>query len=277
MISMTANILYQVKELFESKEWKIEEHERSVFNKFCNMLSFLTDDQKDLILNLSKNYLRINFKEYEHHLIMALDKFCSNLSKQIKHIYVFPVKLQEDIGKNKGSDVIIRFFYDPDIESYKKLANIKIYKCDVIDSIPKNFNTDDSSTILIVDDFVGTGETVNRFIEIFKTNNIDISRISILSLVIHSFGLKTLSNITANIYYSVLIKRGITDLLQDNCNKFLKIMEEIEDKIKVKSKFKSGYGKCEALISLIRTPNNTFPVYWYENKSVKNVVPFPRN
>ena len=35
-----------------------------------------------------------------------------------------------------------------------------------------------------------------------------------------------------------------------------------------------GYNDSEGLVSMIRTPNNTFPFYWYEKK--KGHAPFSR-
>ena len=64
----------------------------------------------------------------------------------------------------------------------------------------------------------------------------------------------------------------------------IKLMEEIEEILGQDEKFdrdyKFGYKSSEALVSLIRTPNNTFPIYWYNTKisnSKKWNAPFPRN
>jgi hypothetical protein len=43
-------------------------------------------------------------------------------------------------------------------------------------------------------------------------------------------------------------------------------MSEIEEMLAISSKFKFGYKKSEALISLDRTPNNTFPLFWCKKK-----------
>lgn len=40
-----------------------------------------------------------------------------------------------------------------------------------------------------------------------------------------------------------------------------------------------GYKESEALVTMTRTPNNTFPLYWFEAKLDKNnkwQAPFPR-
>jgi hypothetical protein len=53
-------------------------------------------------------------------------------------------------------------------------------------------------------------------------------------------------------------------------------MKKIEEKLNVEKKYLFGYKRSEALISLIRTPNNTFPVFW-KTYQHNNIVPFSRD
>lgn len=77
-----------------------------------------------------------------------------------------------------------------------------------------------------------------------------------------------------NVFYSILKEKGISDSSRDVAKEIL-IMEEIEKNIGVKEKFKFGYGRSEALVKMIHTPNNTFPIYWLSNNKNK-YPPFPR-
>ena len=52
-------------------------------------------------------------------------------------------------------------------------------------------------------------------------------------------------------------------------------MKNIEEAIQVSDDYKFGYKGSEALVKMIRTPNNTFPIYWLRNKKNK-FAPFPR-
>jgi hypothetical protein len=51
-------------------------------------------------------------------------------------------------------------------------------------------------------------------------------------------------------------------------------MKDIEKKINIRGEFSLGYKQSESLISMIRTPNNTFPVFWEKNDFFK--PPFER-
>ena len=55
-------------------------------------------------------------------------------------------------------------------------------------------------------------------------------------------------------------------------------MKKIENKIPKVSKYRMGYEKSEALISLMRTPNNTFPIFWKGiiSKGIEIDAPFQR-
>lgn len=72
--------------------------------------------------------------------------------------------------------------------------------------------------------------------------------------------------------------KGITDSYPQQTKEEKKaIMLEIEKKLKP-GKYQFGYEKSEALVTMTRTPNNTFPVFWmnYEHKGSKFSPPFPR-
>lgn len=76
-------------------------------------------------------------------------------------------------------------------------------------------------------------------------------------------------------YTHLTFNKGITDnYTEEELSEKLMLMNTIESKIKVHKNEKLGFKGSEALISLIRTPNNTFPVFWKERKGRK--APFPR-
>ena len=71
-------------------------------------------------------------------------------------------------------------------------------------------------------------------------------------------------------------KKGISDKYSDTeLSKKIKLMEHIEKNLDIPDDYLFGYKKSEALVTMIRTPNNTFPVFWYNKKNEDN-APFPR-
>ena len=83
----------QLYALFERKKWRIEEIGKySVYDRFCERLAELENDtQRDLILDLTENFLWVNSGMYEKYLIDAFDKlFHDEDWKQRTYKYIFP-------------------------------------------------------------------------------------------------------------------------------------------------------------------------------------------
>lgn len=55
-------------------------------------------------------------------------------------------------------------------------------------------------------------------------------------------------------------------------------MKNVGKRIKAKKELYLGYKESEGLVSMIKTPNNTFPFYWHEGKRDGKlcVAPFAR-
>ena len=52
-------------------------------------------------------------------------------------------------------------------------------------------------------------------------------------------------------------------------------MKKISQQLQVPKELYLGYLETESLVAMNKTPNNTFPVYWYE-KNGHSHAPFPR-
>jgi hypothetical protein len=81
------------------------------------------------------------------------------------------------------------------------------------------------------------------------------------------------------IYYDFIGSKGISDTYSgESLDEKIKIMLEIEKMIPGSTLFSLGYNQSEALITLTRTPDNTFPIFWkdHRKKGKKFKAPFPR-
>lgn len=158
------------------------------------------------------------------------------------------------------------------------LANKTVLCCDIEKaSWIKNLKTNE--LVILVDDFVDSGETavsaVNWLTDSFGT---DPKQIVILSIAALEMGIDHVRQKTeVEVYAYYIFRKGISDYYSDDQRDgCLKTMAGIEDKLKVDSDFRLGYAQSEALISLIRTPNNTFPVFW-KKKDKSSPAPFLRD
>lgn len=104
-------------EIFNKHNWRIEKSnggEYSLFDMFCKRLEELDNDSdRELILELTNNYLLVGIDEYEKYMIdvfrMFLDKN-KELIKKIKTIHMFPVQDKNYPGKTKSGNLMCYLF-----------------------------------------------------------------------------------------------------------------------------------------------------------------------
>ena len=245
-LRLSASIFLNLIDVFKTKGWEIPSDTsgmESRFNRFCERLSILDTKEQQLVIELTRRFTDISGNEYLQLIIKLLNRIRDEV---VKYNPLF-------VGKN---------LVYCDIEKASWISNLK---------------TDEM--VILVDDYVGSGETavgaIKWLVDSFKT---DPKQIVILSIAAQEFGVKHISQETGVVTYSYYqFTRGISDFYSgDQRDDYLETMNGIEDKLKVDSEDRLGYNKSEALISLIRTPNNTFPVFW-KAKNKSKPAPFPRD
>jgi len=277
---ISLSVFRRAQVIFNKQNWGIETvEEDSTFDDFCNMLSFLDSTQQDCILDLTERFLRIDVGKYLYHIRKALRSIDSDTLKNVSTVYVLPLLPKEDYGKSKSSTFLTGLFRSRELRSADILSVKSVFILDRVDEIKQIINTK-KWFLLLVDDFIGSGDTAEKaLMDFIEETDISSDKIAVLSLVAQKIGYERLVTNGVRVYYSELRARGITDEYADPKRQdYLDIMMGIENMLKVKSEYRFGYQKSEALVTLKRTPNNTFPVFWLEThvKGRKFTVPFPR-
>lgn len=278
---LSTQYFLKITEVFKKNTWTIVsgEEENSLFNRYCErMLAIGENKKKDLMLELTERYLWIPTEDYSGNLIAALIKLFSmktEISETTK-IYVMQLISPEDIGKVKSSSMLLYSFNDVKFRYDTNLSKYKFEVANDISQISTYLSTTDSILIL-VDDYIGTGETAEKSIIHMLNNKVDINKIAIVSLVAQEQGINYLQKYGICVAANIVRKRGISDFCTGEAlrNK-IKLMKEIENKMAVKEKYSLGYGNSEALVTMCRTPNNTFPLFWAEKGNMP-IAPFPRD
>lgn len=276
---LDVSTFYKIVKLFEEKEWDIDDeldNPNSLFNRFCFMFSLLESNEQELIYNLTKEEYRwIRFHEYPiliSHLIKKLKLY------KYKKIYLTPLVRECDIGKIKSSSMLFYLFKSTKAIYLKE--NLDFIFIDGINKLccyENKINEYNKAALLLIDDFIGSGKTaINCTDYIERTTKINKDKIIVSSLVAQAEGIKKIEN---NGYKTLITKtryKGISENISLNQDKehYLQIMKEIGEKVGAGHDFKLGFNQSEALISLVRTPNNTFPIFWLEKQN--RLAPFPR-
>lgn len=280
--SLSTEKLTRLSQIFIDKSWKIENdnpEDPSLFNRYCTLLSKLTEPQQSLILELTERFTKISLDQYSYHIKQIVDQLAQNSRlnlSQLNNIFIAPLISPEDLklGKVKSS-LMLQYAFPEQLAYNVHFSNKNISFVTGLNADSANINND-NSLLLIVDDFIGTGDTACSALNyLFHDKNISREKIIVASIVALNQGITKISELGVQLITSLTFSKGISEhySLEDRVTK-LTLMNEIETKMKVHRNEKFGYGESEALVSMIRTPNNTFPVFWKEKRG--RVAPFPR-
>lgn len=283
----SAEYLYELNQIFKEKEWNKKENYSTVLDSLLNFYGKIIKDPQEckLLLDLLKNFHWISFNEYYGLCNTLIEKFINSLPppKGGKYkIYLFPI-IKEKHEKNTKSGHFIIYIFKALISNNNIINNFKVEVIDLTRfSELKNLNLGKNEYLALVDDFIGSGETLTQCIDEIRANNPSLlKQINILTLFITK---TSLNNMIYPVFYNTDIAKGITDFYIpiDAINK-TEIMKQIENRIFKPtwiSKYSLGYDQQECLINLLRCPDNTFPIFWGKyKKTVLNHVkpPFPRH
>lgn len=269
----------RLNDIFIQKGWPKEtSFNNHVFDNFCKTLAKYTSEQRDLILTLTEKFIWIRPENYTSYFDKVFSDFISSYEKKFdpkskpkSQFILCPLLSEQDLYKVKSSTTLLYL-----IKGQLKAMQNKYSKYDiVIKELPiperikeSKFNT----TVCLVDDFLGTGQTAKAAVSNLENKGIDKEKIVVLVLVGMKEGIKYLVSQGITVFAYLSCDKGITGHEKDT--ELLNIMDEIEKKICVVKTDKLGYNSSEALVRMIRTPNNTFPFFWLCKKD--HEAPFPR-
>ena len=100
--------------IFKSKSWKVKELGKySVFDRFCERLAELkNDNQRDLVMELTEDFLWIDSSMYEQCLLNAFHKLFQNKSwnpEKGKNICICPLIPKREFGEVKSYTYMLYF------------------------------------------------------------------------------------------------------------------------------------------------------------------------
>lgn len=272
--NISPDLYMKIVDLFHDKGWDIQLDDYGIFERYVRTIGDLeTEQQKELLLRLSKQFIHITQSQYMNYIQILVSAIIKDYPNRI---LCFTCCLPEvDVGKVKSSTSVLYQIKGTTLKTRVNLRDVKYYCKDSIkEYIPCEIVNDDHLLIL-VDDFIGTGETALGAVDYVKKIFPEMMNSNIVVLAIAGMqqGIEELERYQIKVYSSVILKKGISDYyLGKDLENALEIMHQIECHIKVKPKFLLGYKHSEGLISMERCPNNTFPIYWLK----KNDAPYER-
>ena len=272
--SVSVSTLNHLHDLFVRKNWEIDEDsDISTYTRYYRTLQTLNEDQQNFIIAISDDFLHISQSQYFDNLIEPLSRLRVQYSND--NLIFLPCSPKKDVGAIKSSASVLYQLKGTSIKTKVHLnpywipARIdeKWFNC-----LPKN----GQYKIVLVDDFVGSGETAEGAVDYIHelVPALDNSSIKILSIVAMQNGINRLKTKDIDVYCRYVRNRGISDRYSgEDLLSTTKMMQDIEatlDGLTLEMRF--GYRQTEALVCMERCPNNTFPIYW----KTANIAPYER-
>lgn len=266
--------------LFQEKNWdiKTDESNLNTFDRFCQRMAELkSDEDRDFMLELSRDYLWIRSENYEKMLLEIFQKWysCTSLKFDKNNmLYICPLLPPKDFFAMKSSKYMLYL-----CQSTALREMIGFHECDIMlfenPGLLKG-QLDRMQALILIDDYIGSGETGIGCLRYIKDLGVDMKKIHVLSLVAQEEGILELQKEGVNILSLLICHKGISDKYpKEEVEGRLSRMKNIGKTINVQKNMRLGFGDSEALVTMIKTPNNTFPFYWYEKDS-SVAAPFPR-
>ena len=282
----TVTLNERLKRVFVNNGWNLSEGDgafryyKTLFSKFFIILKSLSLEEQNLIFPLISIYHYCPAVRYDSLVWRMVEEINAIWGEMSEALFIITLTKPEDAGHSKGASFIVSHMRDQAIQEEYNLTRKPLYLYENQNLLKTKNENRNNSLIVFVDDFIGSGETAIDTIKYF-INNIkkDTDRVMIYSFVAMQAALEAITAIGVEVKAFVELPKGITESgLFKDVNGAKKLMMRLEEKLDIPAFYQLGYEQSEATVTMMRTPDNTFPVFWYpENKDGgKSLAPLPR-
>jgi hypothetical protein len=283
MAALDLQILGKFMQIWTEKKWTFPTPVESskVFNTFSEILSELNKEEQLLFLELTRSYSRYSFTDYQALVVKAFSKIEAKNLVGVKQVLLVPLLNPDDdkVRDAKSGHVLLYPAEHIGIPSNQIFQGISVNALSTSDSIADNVGKT-TTLVILLDDFIGSGDTAKYGILQCKDSIKKEDRIIVISLVAMEHAIARLEgDYGVPVICGEILVKGIEENvnIQDKRLAY-QIIDGIEQRIDITRDYRRGYRKSEALVSMVRTPDNTFPMYWCDRRDGggKWPAPFPR-
>lgn len=277
------SLVLRLDELFVSKGWAKDERGLDRYNRFCRILEILDPSQRELLLELTSDFLYSDHGHCMNSIYEAICQLKGVLDDSILKIYVLPMLPIARFTHIKSQHMLHYSMESEKLIYKQKLGKELIFvrRLDEVGLFSDSKINDGPAVLLLVDDFIGTGDSALEAIQSLSENlGYRKDKMLVLCAVAQKRGVEKINDHGVRVICPNIRLRGISDKYDSPTREeLLDVMARIEDMLNLQDAYRRGYGKSEALVAMIKTPNNTFPIFWREftdkdGQSIK--PPFPR-
>ncbi|MEZ4424288.1 MAG: hypothetical protein R3E98_12825 [Gemmatimonadota bacterium] len=262
-MGVTAEKIDRLREIFAANGWDIggDEAVANRFDRMVNLMSHLEPPAQELLMHLTSDFLVQTFPEYGSRTSELVAILLNQHYERGRDgpLIVLPMMKDWSSGEPKSGAMITYL-----VRAELKRRQIPHHSWDRAHLVRERLPSRCNALIFIVDDFIGSGDTALAACTNFSAQFAnDTDQVLVGALVAQEAGLSSLRNAGVKACSVIVRRRGISDSSTlPNITEALSTMDGIETLMNVPGTYKRGFRRSEALVSLVRCPNNTFPVYW---------------
>ncbi len=229
-------------------------------------------DERNLFIKLCAMYQFVGVAEYLPKLIKLLERVIDKqYSGQQKNVFIAPLKGKDNHGSIKSADFVSYLTQSVYMKYSRILSKKHFIILGSFEQIKKSSKSFLNKPLLLIDDFVGSGDYAIEVLQQLTEIGISPREVLICTLFITPKGLDRITNEGYSIEYLEMVESVLPKLSARERN----LLAQIEDDMAVPKDLHFGYSESATLITLLRTPNNTLPVFWFLGKG-KDPAPFER-
>lgn len=270
LAEMKAETLLRLGRLFNTQGWPLSDPTcqfPDLFEKFAKMCDRLKEPELELVLVIAQEY-RWFRDPYWPALYKPWVRLVAQLGGSTNLVVVAPL-IAPGSPRPKSGDTVFNVAkqYEQPLAKALRGRQLQLVKA------PGSILPAASTTVVLVDDYVGSGSTVLKAVRRLKSPPSPTTPVYVLAIAAQAEAIHALAQSWIIVVANVVLERGISDhpsfraAPQDP----LLMMDRLGARMNIAGKHRRGYFGTEALATLMRTPNNTFPVFW-TNRKVKGAV-----
>lgn len=287
---------FDLKEVIKHCElkWGIDDSLKDLEGKVLNWINQAEEREQIILLNLLKNFEYYTLKRVNA-VFVELHTSLSEQYEDVLHRYqtngysntlFFPV-YKRDGTRTSSFDMHGSYRHSNNLSKHCFKTELSLILED------KDFPFDQIDNIVFIDDMVGTGNSMVKFLKSILRlygDKFDLLSKKFFLIVLEacSHGVDTIENyknetgINLSLVYSKLHKKAFSEnhlFVAEELETSRKIVYELEMKINNNNpRNVLGYEESEALMSFYHNiPNNTLSSFWQENESIGWQPLFPRS
>ena len=262
----------EIQKLFSHHNWRVDTtNKSSLYNRYLHTYARLESDERELFISLSYQFKVITLNDYQELLANVISCVIKKYLGKKQTLFIYPIKKCSHKDCIKSSDLVSYLCKSTSLKYNDSISKKKIILLGSTEQVKEKIQQISNNALLIVDDFIGSGKYTSDVIRELALIGIPKDRIIATTLYITQAGIKKLRQEQCQLEYGEIIESFISELSAAD----KEVLSRIEEKMGVEDGFSFGYGHSGILVSLIRTPNNTAPIFWMPFGRY-SAPPFPR-